>query len=1227
MIRRKYLAIFTGLLILGLYLPAPGWSKKSYFDRQADKQIKLLKENADKPEGLLDLYFLYDLINYAQDQDKIYDALISVLDSEKAPPLLKSEILYKLSLLDGRRGNLTAAREKQWGLGLVTQWLVIGPFDNEGKTGFDIEYPPEKEIDLNASYDGKERPVKWKTYPPIADNGYISFDTIFFPDTDGVVYALVYLNNPRARDVALRFGADDSIKIWLNGELLHENKDCHPAAFDQAAVGTRLRKGLNRILFKICQTDNRWGFYFRITAPDGEPLGDIAYSADPAIIKRIPEDTFSKEASKAAGRTVEVEDYTRAYKRLVDQNSEDGKNHYLLGLLYNRKKNFDSEQKIDVNQLKQAVKLSPDNYLYHYRLGLVDNDRNSKRESFERTLELEPTFAPAHGRLGSYYTTYNIPRKALDHFQQTLKLDSSLFIASIGLANYYIANAQSAKGAEIIADLLKKYPGTPNLYFYDLTHPVFPISDNDLIAKCNNYLLFDYSSVSVRQLLTGIYLRQFKYDLVHEQLENILETRPSETSVYIKAADIWTDLEEFDYAIEALTAYLEISPEDAYALERLGNCYYQTDNLEKAFDTWQKALEIRPQNPDLKEYVELLQPKARPFEDAYAYEVQELITRAPATGDLPGNSAVRLLKLEVNEVHPNGLSNSFYQNVVKVLTKKGIDDLQYQSVSFVPGMEEIKVQSAKIYKTDGSIINAAGPYMRTIQNPQGGLYYNYQAQIYHYPNLEVGDVLEFRYRKSATAVENLYADYFGDVMYFQSNLPYKIIKYVVITPEEKKFYYHVDKMSVEPVIEVSDGKRIYTWEQRDVDKIESEPRMPGTVEVVPYVHISTFQDWRDMGKWYWGLVQDQFTLNKEACEIVKEIVADSKTELEKITALYEYVVRNTRYIGLEFGIHGHKPYKAYQVFTRKYGDCKDKACLLNSMLKEVGVEADIAIVRTRSKGKIKPEPASLAIFNHAISYIPKYDLWLDTTAEYSGSRELPSEDQGTLAMLVNKDKVEMKQITTLPPEHTASNYDLQAVMNPEGNLNFDAKREIIGSIASFYRSNYEDKSLQQKRLEQAWRAALPDINVDSVEFTDLNDIERNVEFSFSADVPRYALKRNDIELAFSPFVKPNNFTKNFCTLAERKYDLKINYTYSLNYKIKIELPAGYKLETLPEDYRIDNPYIEAELTYQSENNVVSAESVIKVKQLQVPQPDYAEMREVCRAIDEHQTRKIILKQQ
>src|SRR5207245_1560149 len=98
-----------------------------------------------------------------------------------------------------------------------------------------------------------------------------------------------------------------------------------------------------------------------------------------------------------------------------------------------------------------------------------------------------------------------------------------------------------------------------------------------------------------------------------------------------------------------------------------------------------------------------------------------------------------------------------------------------------------------------------------------------------------------------------------------------------------------------------------------------------------------------------------------------------------------------------------KPYPVSQVYARRFGDCKDKASLMVALLRAAGIPAELALVRTTRMGAVEPSLPSIAIFNHAVVYLPAQDMWLDGTAEYAGQHELPLDDQGAMALTVSAD--------------------------------------------------------------------------------------------------------------------------------------------------------------------------------------------------------------------------------
>lgn len=174
-------------------------------------------------------------------------------------------------------------------MGFILRWWLIGPFDNTAEKGFDTAYPPEREIRLDAQYEGKTGPVRWVEHVTGDDYGLVDLNAFFgrprkpgssvyedSPETlrrckGAVAYAYSEFLSAEAREVELRLGCISGNKVWLNGELVLSNQVYHAAmAVDQYVGRGRLEKGANAILAKICQNEQpeswaqNWQFQLRV---------------------------------------------------------------------------------------------------------------------------------------------------------------------------------------------------------------------------------------------------------------------------------------------------------------------------------------------------------------------------------------------------------------------------------------------------------------------------------------------------------------------------------------------------------------------------------------------------------------------------------------------------------------------------------------------------------------------------------------------------------------------------------------------------------------------------------------------------------------------------------------------------------------------------------------------------------------------------------------------------
>jgi hypothetical protein len=168
-------------------------------------------------------------------------------------------------------------------MGFVLDWYLIGPFDNTDKQGFDVSYPPEKQIDLTAAYEGKVGQVSWKAHRTENEFGIVDLNAIYERPKDGesfkrtkehtgsIGYAVTEFVADQPRDIEIRIGCINANKIWLNGKLLTANQVYHAGMeVDQYVANGRLKKGTNQILVKVCQNEQseswaqRWQFQLRV---------------------------------------------------------------------------------------------------------------------------------------------------------------------------------------------------------------------------------------------------------------------------------------------------------------------------------------------------------------------------------------------------------------------------------------------------------------------------------------------------------------------------------------------------------------------------------------------------------------------------------------------------------------------------------------------------------------------------------------------------------------------------------------------------------------------------------------------------------------------------------------------------------------------------------------------------------------------------------------------------
>jgi hypothetical protein len=182
--------------------------------------------------------------------------------------------------------------------GFLMKWKLIGPFDNREMKGFDVAYPPEKELDFAKSYEGQPdengnpRKVEWKPLVSEMPDGMFDIAKLTAPHKGAITYAETEYESGTAQPVEFRLATPNAWKLWLNGKLLFAREEYHRGMFyDQYQVRGELKPGKNVLLLKVCQNEQKedwaqdWKFQFRVCDLTGRALkptsGQAARSNQP----------------------------------------------------------------------------------------------------------------------------------------------------------------------------------------------------------------------------------------------------------------------------------------------------------------------------------------------------------------------------------------------------------------------------------------------------------------------------------------------------------------------------------------------------------------------------------------------------------------------------------------------------------------------------------------------------------------------------------------------------------------------------------------------------------------------------------------------------------------------------------------------------------------------------------------------------------------------------------
>ncbi|MGB7599779.1 MAG: DUF3857 and transglutaminase domain-containing protein [Candidatus Sulfotelmatobacter sp.] len=491
-----------------------------------------------------------------------------------------------------------------------------------------------------------------------------------------------------------------------------------------------------------------------------------------------------------------------------------------------------------------------------------------------------------------------------------------------------------------------------------------------------------------------------------------------------------------------------------------------------------------------------------------------------------------------------------------------------------------------------------------------------------------------------------------ELWHFQETDPVRESHYSLQLPAG--WEYKASWLNHEEVAVTAASGNVSQWVLHDVKGIRREPEMPPRDGVAGFMIVSLFPpggvlngfaNWNEMGRWYINLVGGRVEASPEIKQQVAALTASKTTALEKMQTLATFVQRDVRYVGIELGIGGWQPHAAADVFSHRYGDCKDKATLVRSMLHEIGIDSYHVVVYTE-RGAVTPSTPAHSGFNHAILAIrlpeglsdpsliatvqhPKLGklLFFDPTNELIPFGQIPGYLQANYGLLVTPDGGELIELPQQPSSMNSIRRTAQLILDKNGTLRGDVEELRLGQRASSERWRLRNVSKDADRIkpiEELLAGSLGSFQITRASLLNVQQTDRPFGFNYSFESPNYAKNAGDLLLVRPRVIgmKGSGFLK---TKEPRKFPIEFEEPAQDTDSFEITIPPGYVVDDVPPPVDADYGFASYHSKTVVNGNIVDYTRTFEVKELSVPVNKAEDLKKFYRIIAGDERNTVVLK--
>lgn len=610
-------------------------------------------------------------------------------------------------------------------------------------------------------------------------------------------------------------------------------------------------------------------------------------------------------------------------------------------------------------------------------------------------------------------------------------------------------------------------------------------------------------------------------------------------------------------------------------------------------------------------------------------QVSRVLESAPAEAQYPQAGAFILFCDEKIEVTPQNTQVSSLHYIVKILNERGKENFSESHIDYDSTYERVELEYARTIKPDGTVAQVGTRHIRDVSKYLNfPLYSNARVYIISFPEIAEGSSIEYKVKIYRSQLVN--KKDFVIVYPLQTQEPVIAANFSISLPQGRQLYfktindrYNDFAANLKPKIESQKERVIYSWQFKNIPQIIPESNMPADVEINPAMLASTFSSWQEIYNWWWKLAQDKIKADGPIQEKVRELLKDQKSEEQRLRAIYNFCAQKIRYVAVEYGQAGYEPHNAGDVFNNKYGDCKDKAILLVTMLKEANFTAWPVLIPTRECYNLSKDFPSM-VFDHCIAAIALKGqiIFLDPTAETCAFGDLPAGDQDRQALIIKENGFDIQNTPLYPAEHNLINQCLKIRINRDETI--AAQRNVFSfgvyDQAQRYWMLYTPPELIQESLKEKIQSVSIGAALESYNIQNLNNLNIPVVLNYVFRGTEYFTAAGKVRI----MPQLAGLDTSIVAKDKRKYPIQLPVLDIKESTYEAVIPDNFSVNYMPPGVSQDSPWMKFIVEYNQKDNKIYFTQKMELKKNVISQEDYPAFKALFENVAKKIKQRVIL---